>query len=300
MVTDQISVQRYLTATSLKDAQKALWFKLWVTLPLVAMFYLTGTVLYGFYRAQPSQVPAFANAQLVPDLPQPAEMPKEHRLANDQLLPYFVVNHLPTPLPGLLIAALFGATMAVVSAGINSLATAALMDFRRTPLDPENQDPRHLWMARFLTLFFGVLATALAMVIGRLGTLVQITVTVMGLFGGPLLGIFLLGVLSRRANGNGALVGAAAGALTGVLVAFWLPLWDAGQYIAASFGFSPGLDICVSCRELFPRGFSFLWIAASATLITAVLGFIASLFFPAPDLKRQALVYRPGMRIPGT
>src|SRR4029077_6601850 len=82
MVTDQISVQRYLTAKSLKKSQRALWFKLWVTLPLVGLFYVTGTVLYGYYRALPDRVPAFANAQLVPQLAQP-----ESASVSDQVKP---------------------------------------------------------------------------------------------------------------------------------------------------------------------------------------------------------------------
>src|SRR5262245_33771536 len=57
MVTDQISVQRYLTAKSLAESQRALWFKLAVTLPLVGMFYLTGTVLFGYYQAYPDREP---------------------------------------------------------------------------------------------------------------------------------------------------------------------------------------------------------------------------------------------------
>jgi sodium-coupled monocarboxylate transporter 8/12 len=267
MVTDQISVQRYLTASSLKDAQKALWFKLWVTLPLVFLFYITGTVLYGFYRAQPDRFPAYSASKLVPELPQhPDEM--EHRFANDQLLPQFVVSNLPTPLPGLLIAALFGATMAVVSAGVNSLATAALMDFRSTPLPPDTKAPRHLRMARRLTLGFGVLATGLAMVIGKIGTLIKITGTIMGLFGGPLLGMFLLGVLSRRANAPGALLGAAAGAIAGAAVA-----------ISAQLGYE----------------ISFLWTGFVSTLVTYVVGRFYSQFFPAPNAQQLALVYRRGV-----
>ena len=172
MVTDQISVQRYLTAKSLSDAQKALWFKLLLTLPLVFLFYVTGTVLYGYYKAEPANTPAFQSAQLVPGLEQPPDAPANARLANDQLLPYFVVNHLPTPLPGLLIAAIFGATMAVVSAGVNSLATSALMDFRRHVPAIGATDRAQLRAARLLTLGFGTAATCLALVIGNLGTLV--------------------------------------------------------------------------------------------------------------------------------
>lgn len=272
MVTDQISVQRYLTASSLRDAQKALWFKLWVTLPLVFLFYVTGTVLYGYFRALPDRTPAFASAQLVPDLQQPPEVEGEMKLANDQLLPYFVVNRLPTPLPGLLIAALFGATMAVVSAGINSLATAALMDFHRPGAYTPESDKFRLLLARLLTVLFGTLATGLALVIGKLGTLVQITITIMGLFGGPLLGIFLLGVLVRRANTIGALLGAGAGIAAGIAVGF--PERFLGMKI------------------------SFMWIGFVTTVVTFTIGWICSFLNAAPGPEQQALVYRPGMITP--
>jgi SSS family transporter len=270
MVTDQISVQRYLTAKSLPDAQKALWFKLLVTLPLVFLFYATGTVLYGYYRAMPDSTPAFASAELVPALHQPTGVPAGKRLANDQLLPFFVVNRLPTPLPGLLIAALFGATMAVVSAGINSLATAALMDFCRQGPATVASDRAQLRWARSLTFGFGALATSLALVIGNLGTLVQITITIIGIFGGPLLGIFLLGVLSRRANTAGALIGATAGALVGVVVAF--------------------------PEAFLQMKISFLWIGFTAALATFGIGWAASFGGRPPTEAQQSLVYRVGKK----
>jgi sodium-coupled monocarboxylate transporter 8/12 len=269
MVTDQISVQRYLTAKSLKESQRALWFKLWVTLPLVGLFYLTGTILYAYYRAHPEQVPAFAQAGLVPHLAQPASAGAGEALKNDRLLPYFVVHQLPSPLPGLLIAAVFGATMAVVSAGINSLATAALMDFGRGLPGAGRSERSQFLQARLLTVLFGVLATLLALEINRLGTLLEATNKIMGLFGGPLLGVFFLGVLSRRANGSGTLLGAVGGAVAGGLVAF--------------------------SRELFDYPISFMWIAFSAAGATVLLGLLASRFFAPPGPAAGALVFRPGM-----
>ena len=269
MVTDQISVQRYLTAKSLQECQRALWFKLWVTLPLVALFYLTGTVLYGYYRALPERVPAFAQKQLVPRLAQPdglASHPADggSGIRNDRILPYFVAHELPAPLPGLLIAAVFGATMAVVSAGINSLATATLKDFG-TFLGVQGDSERSQFrLARILTAVFGILATVLALVLD-LGTLVEATNTIMGFFGGPLLGVFFLGALSRRANGMGALVGAVAGAGAGGLAAF--------------------------SRALFGYGISFIWIAFCAAAVTYCVGWLMSLFFAAPVPAARALVF---------
>src|SRR5262249_44793817 len=207
MVTDQISVQRYLTAPSLRDSQRALWFKLWVTLPLLLAFCLTGTVLYAYYKAVHGSGPVLDRA--------------------DQILPFFVVHQLPSPLPGLLIAAIFGATMAVASAGINALATTVLVDFAQVTDAPGRSEGRRVRLARALTVCFGGLITALALVLGQTGkTLVDVIFIIQGLFGGPSLGIFFLGVLSRRANGPGVLIGAVAGFLAGVLIAVSKQLFD--------------------------------------------------------------------------
>lgn len=251
MVTDQISVQRYLTAPSLRDSQRALWLKLWLTLPLLLIFCLTGTVLYAYYATFPEHGP-------VPARP-------------DQILPFFVVHQLPSPFPGLLIAAIFGATMAVASAGINALATTVLVDFARMGHSDGKGEQRRVWTARLLTVGFGLLVTLLALGLGQTGkTLVEAIFLIQGLFGGPSLGIFFLGVLAGRANGTGALIGAAAGALAGGLI-----------------GFS---------RQLFGYPIAPLWIAFGAAAVTYLAGLAASLLFAAPSRAQQALVYRHAIR----
>jgi sodium-coupled monocarboxylate transporter 8/12 len=268
LATDQIAVQRYITAATLRDSQRALWLKFWVTLPLVGLFYLTGTVLYGYYRAFPQRVPAFVNASLVPGLAKAAGSAAAP-LLNDRLLPYFVTRELPSPLPGLLIAAILGATIAVVSSGINALATATLMDFKR-PSAPgvKSNDQREVSSARRLTVYFGVVVTLLALfVIPYFGSLVEAIGRITGLFGGPLLGVFCLGAFSRRANGTGTLIGAVVGSTIGTLVTFSQPL----------FGYP----------------ISFLWIAVVATLATYGAGVMASYFFPPPTPSALAMTCRP-------
>jgi SSS family transporter len=245
LVTDQMAVQRYLTAPTLRDSQRALWLKLWMSLPLIPLFYLTGTVLYAYYRVTPDAVPLLAQHHLVPALAQPPAGARP--LPADRILPYFVMHTLPSPLRGLLIAALFGATIGTVSAGVHSLATATLIDFyRAAPTDHRGPIVR----ARVLIVVFGTLCSLIALaVIPRLGTIIQAVVTIMGLFGGPLLGVFLLGALTRRPDGNCALVAAASGAATGLLVFFSEPIF--------------GVEL------------SFMWISFAATAVTFVVGSVA-------------------------
>lgn len=227
MGTDQISVQRYLTAKSRDEAVKSLWFKLIVTVPVVIVFYLMGAVLFAFYQAHPERMPL--------DLAQ-----------KDRILPYFVVNELPAGVPGLLVAAILAATMSTVSSGINALGTASIVDFYqrnlRSPANPE----RLLRLSKWLTGCYGLLATTLAFLMPLLGTLIEATNKIMGMLGGPLLGVFLLGMVTKRATSQGALLGAFLGSL---LLAY----------------------------VVFNTEVSFLWYALIGCAATFVLGYLFSL-----------------------
>src|SRR5262249_7108741 len=182
MATDQVSVQRYLTAKSLKEAQRGLWLKLCLVVPVTAIFYGTGITLYAFYRVHGD----------------PLAAGKIHK--PDQILPYFVVTELPAGFPGLFIAAIYAASMSVISAGINSLTSASLVDFyQRLWRNPDLSEVSQLRLARRLTLFYGAAVIGLAFQVQRLGTLLEASNSVIGLIGGPLLGLFFLGILVRRA-----------------------------------------------------------------------------------------------------
>ena len=104
MGTDQVSVQRYLTAGSLREAKRSLWIKLWFIIPVLVLFYGTGLVLYAFYKIHGDPLAA-------------GFIEKE-----DQILPYFVITQLPTGLPGLLIAAIYAASMSTISAALIPLS----------------------------------------------------------------------------------------------------------------------------------------------------------------------------------
>lgn len=173
MATDQVSVQRYISASSLRVAQRGLWLKLWLVLPVTAVFYGAGLVLYAFYQVHGD----------------PLATGKISR--PDQILPYFVMNELPHGLPGLFIAAIFAASMSTISSGINSLTSASLVDFyQRLWRRPDLSEKKQLSIARTLTFAYGALVIMLAFLVQRLGTLLEATNKVIGLIGGPLIGLF--------------------------------------------------------------------------------------------------------------
>jgi SSS family transporter len=219
MATDQVSVQRYMTATSIKEARRSLWFKLGMLAPVFLVFYGTGLVIFAFYHS-PGVVDPLANGLISKP---------------DQILPYFVVNELKWGLPGLLIAAIFGATMSATSSGINALTTATLVDFhQRFWHKSSDAEGVKLGLARALTFAYGMLVIILAFVVGKLGSLLEVSNTFIGMVGGPLLGIFFLGILVKRANTPGTVIGWLAGVLALIPICFFnttyqVPLdWSSG------------------------------------------------------------------------
>ncbi len=242
LATDQVSVQRYLTATSMKEAQRALWLKFWLLIPVFIVFYLSGLVLFAFYQIHGDPMAA------------------GHISKSDQILPYFVITQLPAGLPGLLIAAIYAGTMSATSSGLNALTTATLVDFRQRLSLKTTTEAQQLKLARWLTVAYGALVIVLAFGVSKLGALIEASNKAIGLVGGPLLGLFLLGMLARRANAWGAVVGWAAGVVAVIPICFYSKT-------------------------------SFLWYGVVGCVVTYVTGWLASLI--ASFLRPQQTVPKP-------
>lgn len=239
MATDQVSVQRYLTASSLREAQRSLWVKLWLFLPVFVVFYGTGLVIYAFYAQHGDP---FAAGLIKRD---------------DQILPFFVITQMPAGMPGLLIAAIFAASMSTVSAGVNSLTSATLCDFYQTLEQNPPSEAAQVRRAQWWTLFYGLLVTGFAFVFASLGTnLLESVNTIIGIVGGPMVGLFMLGMFTQRADTRGAILGC----LTGLAVSLFL----------VTYKVSPGPGLPPAALV------SFLWFTLIGSLVTLGVGLITS------------------------
>jgi SSS family transporter len=192
--TDQVILQRYLTTRSVKECQKALKLEAVLLIPTVGILAATGLILAVYYFQHPGEA--------------------EGIVLRDAVLPYFTVQHLPVGLRGLVIASIFAAAMSTVSGGINSLTTASVVDFYRRLLRRQADESHYVAVSRLITVMWGVLATAIALFAGLLGELANAYNKVNSHLGGVVLGIFLLGMLTRRATAGSALAGAGIGLAT--------------------------------------------------------------------------------------
>ena len=227
LATDQAVLQRMFTTRSPKDCRQSVLLQAVINPQVGVLLYLVGITLFVFYRLNQGHLAGLKEA--------------------DAILPFFAVHELPVGISGLVIAAIFAASMAVMSAGINALTTATTVDFYQRLFRPNLTSEHYAMVGRAGTLAWGVVVTGLALFARHLGDLAIAYNRLSSLVSGPLLGVFLLGMTTRRATSRGALVGAAAGiaAVTGVLLAF---RW------------------------------SFFYHGPTGLLVTVVVGYAASLF----------------------
>ncbi len=185
---DQTIVQRYLTTRNESQAARSIWTNALLSIPAGLLFFSVGTALWAFYRTHPQLLAPLAE--------------------NDQVLPWFIAQEAPPGVVGLVIAALFAASMSSLDSSLNSVATAITADWYRRFFRLAS-DRRCVAVARLVTVVLGAMGTAFALIMAYTDTesLWDEYLKIIGLFGGGLAGLFLVGIFSRRAHGLGAIVG---------------------------------------------------------------------------------------------
>lgn len=209
---DQALVQRYLTARSLKVSQQGFLLNCFSYTFYIVAITLVGVGLF-----------VVAKYHTFPDT-----------LESDQVFPYFIANMIPAGLSGLLVAAIYAASMSSMDSGTNSCVSAVMNDFyarlylKVYNLDEGEQseaiDREKLKISRISSVVLGIGITIVACYIGRLGDIFTITAKLINMFAGPLFGIFVLGMFTRRANATSVLVAGLAGAVVGMVTVFAKPL----------------------------------------------------------------------------
>jgi SSS family solute:Na+ symporter len=223
--TEQLMVQRYLAAPSERDARKALFSSWLVIFFQFALFLLIGAMLFVHYGDQHLAAPK----------------------PIDTIYPAFIWNNLPPGVAGLVIAAILAAGMSNLSAALNALASTSIMDFYR-PLfkGVDRSDAHFLKLARWATVAWGVILFAIGLVARHWGSVLEAGLSIASILYGSLLGVFFLGLLTRRVGQSAAMVAMIFGLLlmlyiklgTGIAFTWWVPIGTMGTFavgLATSF-----------------------------------------------------------------
>ena len=257
--TDQLMVQRMLAARSLKESRLALLSSGVVIFMQFAFFLLIGAGLYVFYSLRPTP---FAGG--------PAGV-----MSPDRIFPSFIVHEMPTGIAGLLVAAILAAAMSNLSAALNSLSSTTVVDFylpwrkRSSTESEETASRKRNLVAKFSTVVWAVVLFAVAaysLKAGGKGHVVETGLSIASVAYGALLGVFLLGTLTRYATQTGAILGMIVG------FAFNLALWLQPHPIVLG-----GLTL--------PK-VAYTWYVFLGALVTFVTGTLFSLIFRKQSLTK--------------
>nr|XP_033809298.1 sodium-coupled monocarboxylate transporter 1-like [Geotrypetes seraphini] len=196
---NQSQVQRYIACKTRFQAKMSLYVNLVGLWAILACAVLSGLALYSIYKECD---PWTANYVSAPD----------------QLMPYLALDILRDypGLPGLFVACAYSGTLSTVSSSINALAAVTVEDLIK-PYFRSLSEQKLSWISKGMSLLYGVVCIAMAALASLMGALLQAALSIFGMVGGPLLGLFSLGILFPCANSIGAIVGLIAG--------FTISLW---------------------------------------------------------------------------
>lgn len=196
---DQSYVQRYATARSEKAAKRSVWLGALLYIPISALLFLIGTGLYAFYHVQPD---------LLPDT----------IAKGDKVFPHFIATELPTGFTGILIAAVMAAAMSSVDSSLNSSATLIWCDLFKKFEGEKATEAEGMKVLHRATIAFGIIGTCAALAMIRVESALDTWWKLSSIFSGGILGLFLLGLIVKKAHN----VAAVTGVVIGILVIFWL------------------------------------------------------------------------------
>lgn len=225
---DQNYVQRYHTAISPKEANKSVWLCVWIYVPVSLLFFIIGTCLFVYYQQHPALIEGLKLQAAAERLGMPQTSAEVATLARqmttedygDKVMPHFMVNMIPTGLLGLIVSAILSAAMSTISSGMNASATVFTEDIYKRYINRRSDEKKSLKVLYTATVLVGVLGMCCGIAMIGVKSLLDIWWTLSGIFAGGMLGLFLLGIISKKATNRAAIIGVSVG----VLVILWMSL----------------------------------------------------------------------------
>ncbi|XP_070577496.1 sodium-dependent multivitamin transporter-like isoform X2 [Ptychodera flava] len=285
----QTAVQRIIATKTLKQAQLSVLLNIPFECLILSMVYLTGLVLFAFYNDQASPLMPAINATLPSEFPEFGGNVKSRYTPKynspDQILVFFVSSQFGDipGMQGLFMACVTAGSLSSISSSINAITAATLQDFvkpfrgwraRVGGHSVRENDKRDTLLSKCLAFVYGSCGIGLTFVAASMGTYVRMANLVIGIVAGPVTGLFLTGMLYRRANGKGMLIG--------LLIGFSIGIWISVGGVV----YKKEIDSVSAVYRL-----SFMWFSSMTCLTTMVVGIICSevVRLISPEEKRKVV-----------
>lgn len=223
---DQNYIQRYHTASSSKAASKSIWLCVWLYIPASLLFFIIGSCLFAYYDVNPDLVASIKHQVALERLPLNAPAAEVLKVQNallpsdygDKIMPHFMVTKIPVGLVGLIVSAILSAAMSTISSGMNASATVFSIDIYKRYFKPDINEKQNLSLLHVATIGFGLLGMIAGIAMIGVKSILDIWWQLSGIFAAGMLGLFLLGILSRRTKNHEAIIAT----IIGILVIIWM------------------------------------------------------------------------------
>lgn len=256
---DQNYIQRYHTAKSTKEAAKSVWLCVYIYLPASLLFFIIGACLYAFYQTHP-QLLMQLKLNLAHELNPGISGTEAGKLATtyhpadfgDKVMPDFMVRKIPAGLLGLIISAILSAAMSTISSGMNASATVFSIDIYKRYINKHTTEKQNMLLLYISTIVFGILGMITGLSIIGVKSVLDTWWELSGIFAGGMLGLFLLGIISRQTRNAEALTAT----IIGVLVILWMtfPNLIPDNYAFLRSPFHKNMIIVIGTLSLFLSG----------------------------------------------
>lgn len=225
---DQNYVQRYHAAKSAKQAASSIWLCVWIYVPASLLFFIIGSCLYAYYQVNPELLNVVKEQAALERLGSGATREQIVQLAQtmqpadygDKVMPYFMVTKIPAGLVGVIVSAILSAAMSTISSGMNASATVFTEDIYKRYFNKTATDSQKMRVLYIGTVTFGLLGMLAGIAMIGAKSILDMWWELSGIFAAGMLGLFLLGIISRRAKNHQAIIAT----IIGVLVICWLTL----------------------------------------------------------------------------
>ena len=198
LIADQNYTQKYCSVPDEKKAKRSVWIAMLIYLPLTALFLYIGTTLFAFYSG-------------------PDHMLGDAITKGDQVFPHFIATQLPVGVKGLIIAAILAASMSTIDSALNCSATVLFVDYYKKFFKPSASEKQSVLFLRLTTVVWGIAGIACALLLINAKSALDIWWIIAGIFGGGILGLFLLGIFNVKITQTQGIVSV----LFSILIIIW-------------------------------------------------------------------------------
>ncbi len=257
--TDQTVVQRYLLSSSTTQARKSLWISVLLLGVVWILFMSIGALLWVYYDIQPER------------------LPHDVRNIPDKVFAYFIGHELPAGVTGLILAGIFAASMSTLSGDLNSLGSVLMDDFYNK-LVRRSTEGQRLWFSRLSVLVTGLLSILLALFLTKFKSqsMVDTFLIFTAIIAGGMLGMFFLGLFTRRCSKQGLYISL----VIGVVFIIWATLTNPKNMDPSKLPWLPKLKIHI------------LWLGLLGNIVVFATGYLASLFVsPGYRASEELTIY---------